>query len=55
MVGAEGGFSPEEAEAAREAGLIPVGLGNRILRCETAPIFVLSCLSYALELDSADK
>ena len=55
VIGAEGGFSPEEAEAARAAGLIPVGLGNRILRCETAPIFALSCLSFALELTTADK
>lgn len=50
VVGAEGGFSAEEAEAARAAGLCPVGLGARILRCETAPVFALACLSYALEL-----
>ena len=36
MVGSEGGFSPAEAQAAREAGMIPVGLGRRILRTETA-------------------
>ena len=53
VVGAEGGFSAEEAEAARAAGLCPVGLGARILRCETAPVFALSCLSYALELARA--
>ena len=50
VVGAEGGFSPEEVDAAREAGLIPAGLGTRILRCETAPVYALSCLSYAYEL-----
>lgn len=50
VVGAEGGFSPEEVDAAREAGLIPTGLGARILRCETAPVYALSCLSYAYEL-----
>ena len=50
FIGAEGGFSIEEAEAARKAGLPAAGLGRRILRCETAPLFVLSCLSYALEL-----
>lgn len=50
VVGAEGGFTPEEASAAATAGLCPVGLGARILRCETAPVFALSCLSYALEL-----
>ncbi len=55
VVGAEGGFSPEEAEAARAAGLRPVGLGARILRCETAPVFALACLSYALELAQPQK
>lgn len=55
VVGAEGGFSPEEAEAAKAAGLVSVGLGARILRCETAPVFVLSCLSYALELAGKTK
>ena len=50
FVGSEGGFSPEEANAAREAGVAMTGLGKRILRTETASGFVLSCLIYALEL-----
>ncbi len=50
MVGCEGGFSPDEADYAINAGLLSVGLGKRILRCETAPIYVLSALSYHLEL-----
>ena len=50
FVGSEGGFSPEEAAAAREAGFAMTGLGKRILRTETASGFVLSCLIYALEL-----
>lgn len=50
FVGSEGGFSPEEAVAARAAGALPVSLGARILRCETAPIFALACLAYAYEL-----
>lgn len=50
VIGSEGGFSPDEAERAREAGLITVGLGKRILRTETASSFVLGCLCYALEL-----
>lgn len=49
-VGCEGGFSPEEAKEALEAGLISVSLGRRILRCETAPIFALSAISYEFEL-----
>lgn len=50
LVGSEGGFSPEEARAAADAGLCLCGLGRRILRTETASGFVLSCLSYRLEL-----
>ena len=50
IVGSEGGFSIPEAETIRGEGMIAVGLGRRILRTETAPIFVLSCLSYATEL-----
>jgi 16S rRNA (uracil1498-N3)-methyltransferase len=51
IVGSEGGFSQSEAEAAREAGFMICNLGPRILRCETAPSYVLSCISYQLELE----
>lgn len=51
VVGSEGGFSEQEALAAREVGMQTVGLGSRILRTETAPIFALSCLVYVAELD----
>ena len=50
VVGSEGGFSLHEAQAARDAGLLPVGLGKRILRTETASGFALSCLVYVTEL-----
>lgn len=50
IVGAEGGFSAAETETAKSAGLHTVGLGRRILRCETASVFVLSCLAYEYEL-----
>lgn len=50
VVGSEGGFSPEEAKEARDAGFTPVNLGPRILRCETAPDYILSAISYAFEL-----
>lgn len=50
IVGSEGGFSISEVEKAKKAGFIPVGLGKRILRTETAPLFVLSCLCYEFEL-----
>ena len=50
MVGSEGGFSPAEAEHARRAGMTPVGLGKRILRTETAAVFVLAGLALTWEL-----
>ena len=50
VVGSEGGFSPEEARAAAEAGLTSVTLGPRILRCETAPDYALAAISYRFEL-----
>ena len=50
VVGSEGGFSLSEVEAAREGGARIVNLGPRILRCETAPSYVLSALSYHFEL-----
>ncbi len=50
IIGSEGGFSPEEAAAARACGFSMTGLGRRILRTETASGFVLAGLVYALEL-----
>lgn len=38
FIGSEGGFEAYEAERAIGAGVTPVWLGDRILRCETAPI-----------------
>ncbi len=46
MVGPEGGFTREEADAAIAGGFIPVSLGRRILRTETAPIAVLAILQF---------
>ena len=42
ITGSEGGFSVEEAAAAKAAGAVTVGLGPRILRCETAPLAALT-------------
>ncbi len=50
IIGSEGGFSPEEANFAKENGMLMADLGKRILRCETAAGFVLACLVYELEL-----
>lgn len=48
LVGPEGGFSQEEVAAARDRGFLSVGLGNSILRTETAGIYLLSVLHYEL-------
>lgn len=42
ITGSEGGFCPEEARQAAAAGAVAVGLGPRILRCETAPLAALT-------------
>lgn len=44
ITGPEGGFTPSEAAAARSKGCIPIGLGPRILRSETAPAAALAAL-----------
>lgn len=44
ITGAEGGFAPEEAEKLTAAGAVPVSLGPRILRCETAPLVALAAV-----------
>ena len=46
LVGPEGGFSPQEAELARSYDFIPVHLGTRILRTETAGFAVSAVLQY---------
>ena len=50
IVGSEGGFSEEEAKLAAEAGAVTVSLGKRILRCETAPDYALTAISYEYEM-----
>jgi 16S rRNA (uracil1498-N3)-methyltransferase len=44
LVGAEGGFSPPESEAAINCGFIPIRLGARVMRTETAAIAGLAVL-----------
>ena len=44
FIGPEGGISPDEAQSARDKGIICVGLGKRILRTETAPLFAVSAI-----------
>lgn len=49
FIGPEGGFEEAEVQAAMDAGIIPVTLGKRILRTETAGMTVLSWIMYQLE------
>ena len=42
VIGPEGGFADEELRLAPELGLLPVTLGKRILRAETAPVAALA-------------
>lgn len=44
MIGSEGGFSQAEVDYAMSVGVKSAWLGNRILRCETAPIAALSII-----------
>ena len=44
LVGPEGGLSEREADLALSQGGIPVGLGPRVLRTETAPIAALAAI-----------
>ncbi|MFC4411073.1 16S rRNA (uracil(1498)-N(3))-methyltransferase [Chungangia koreensis] len=49
VFGPEGGLSRNEAEVLKEAGFKTISLGPRILRTETAPLYVLSAISYEFE------
>ncbi|MFR2710887.1 MAG: 16S rRNA (uracil(1498)-N(3))-methyltransferase [Frisingicoccus sp.] len=44
-----GGFDETEVEAAMAAGALPVTLGKRILRTETAGLAMLSVLMFEFE------
>ena len=46
LIGPEGGFSEEEVSTAQGSGFLVAGLGQRILRAETASLSVLSILQH---------
>jgi 16S rRNA (uracil1498-N3)-methyltransferase len=46
LVGPEGGLTAEEAAGAAQAGFIPVSLGKRIVRTETASLAMLAILQF---------
>lgn len=47
LTGPEGGLDEREVDLAKKMGLSVCTLGNRILRCETAPLCALSAVMYA--------
>ena len=46
VIGPEGDFAKDEEDILIDNRYVPVSLGNTILRMETAPIFVCSCINY---------
>ena len=44
LIGPEGGLDDDELHAAQKAGFMPVRLGPRVLRTETAAVVALSVL-----------
>lgn len=51
IFGPEGGLSEQEIIQMQANQVTPVGLGPRILRTETAPLYFMSALSFATELN----
>lgn len=49
FIGPEGGFDESEVAAARDCKAVPITLGKRILRTETAGLAILSILMFYLE------
>ena len=50
IVGCEGGFDESEIKELNEMGVKCCSLGNRILRSETAPLYLMSVIGYTREL-----
>jgi 16S rRNA (uracil1498-N3)-methyltransferase len=48
LIGPEGGWSQEDRRLLSEHGVIPIHLGTRVLRAETASIAALSIVQYEL-------
>ena len=46
LIGNEGGWSQKEVEMAKEHGFVTIGLGNRILRAEVAPVVISSLIFF---------
>ena len=49
IIGSEGGFTNEEVDALISSGALPVTLGKRILRAETASVAVCAVVAYEMD------
>ena len=50
VFGPEGGLDPSEIKLFHDHGFVSCGLGPRIMRAETAPLYTLAAISYHYEL-----
>jgi len=50
VIGPEGGLTDNEVELLKQHGFVTCSFGPRILRTETAPLYLLSAVSYHFEL-----
>lgn len=50
VFGSEGGLTEDEVSQLKEHGFETITLGPRILRTETAPLYLLSCISFVTEM-----
>lgn len=50
IIGPEGGIDLDEVEHLKKCGYKEITLGKRILRAETAPLFIMSVVSYSIEM-----
>lgn len=53
VIGPEGGLTETEVGQLAGAGVVAAGLGPRILRTETAPLYLLAAVSYYFELEKS--
>jgi 16S rRNA (uracil1498-N3)-methyltransferase len=55
LVGPEGGFAEEEVALARAQGFVPIALGRRVWRTETAALFAVAAVQTVLQEREAWK
>ncbi len=49
LIGPEGGWAEEEVDRAKQCGYLPVSLGERLLRADTAALTALSIVQYEIQ------